>query len=1341
MSYNVGPWTEKYYGKRLTPEEFLNNPEAQDKVFDGEFYRLADRYGWEGAAQAWLGGEGSVGQAKTADPLGTKVGPYGQGFLTKFNQYLKGGGGGTAAAAPSAPASTSAAPAPAPTGAGASGTDANGYLVRDGVRYNDANIPVDENGEPVDANDPAAQAEPVDVSDASDTGAAMTDQAGRTVASIGRPVIPVATPDQFTGATGVPAQAPSSMVASASSQPSQQPTQIASATPPRSSLGVSKVADQTLRDDELARQQAIQRGALFARSGGVIPQYAGGGVVDANNDGIPDYLQPENQDVDYNAPAPRDISAVAANRADARAAAGRRAAGVPTRTKDDISLPARDDRPSPYGSQTQGPAELRARQGRTKDDTLPPTLPVPDTRPSPYGSQTTGPAELRARQGRTKDDYIPPAPDTRPSPYGSQTKGPAELRARQGRTKDDYIPPAPPAPDTRPSPYGSQTEPPRELAGGPTRTKDDAVIPDYQQGRQRLDIPPLATSNAPDPSDPAVAQQPDYDPMRAWSRGNADSQTVQKPQQQPRPIREAPQAVPVASQGNDLTNAGGVDPTTGEPLPDLRPQQPAPEPEPAIPVQNPPVPYDRPVQNAPIPMQRPTQAAPNVPTPTPRPTPPAPRATAIGKPQHKPQHIQHTQHNPAAPQPRPVPPNPWSNESPRVYHQVAPVGGRYEDGGVIPHYDDGGVVATPDQSDSGHTGIRWFWDQLFEPPPSKAPASDTQPVDWRTGEQTTAHYATGTPYQNVMPNVPLPPDKKPAPAQAAPLKHVPVPLDKPTQPAPQAAPIRRQAGVLPVINESDRVYHQVAPDRSGQYTDVINSRAYHAGPQRRAIFQQATGGTVPDDDDQRRMLNAGSQSPRIYEGSTAQQVAQSRPAQPQYTDNAPAPAPGRQGMPEPVDTPPPQPVAYSGAEPGHANPAMLGVAQVGIHHGLNFLSHIFGFDQQGVITDQAQAASQKAGVRRFMDGDGAATPQDNASIDASAGVNPDQSDAGKVLERMAKLTQVYLANGKKKEAGAAAASQLQYAANQFGNLGHLAQASYTEYLKTGDPDALKHTLDFMSKAHEYVPDGATFGVYVDPDTHKISATRTDVDGNEEHYAITPNELPGIISGITDKSSYWQQIQELADPAAARARANRADVDRRFQITQAGVAKRFNENQAGINKRFETGRQDRKEATTQRQDVAGAKIPNWDQISPVMNEAQATQKAVTDAGGDKSAGPDLIRKRDEAASALQDAIPNSYTYKTKFLQETDGIAPMGTYTYIPANQRSGAVAPAPATGPSGGGGGTPAAVAPAAASPSGGGGGGARKPPPRPSNVPSNAFFDYGSGNWIENQDGKMVVVG
>lgn len=76
MEANVGPWTEKHLGRAMTPEEFLASPEAQDAVFNGEFGSYVEKFGPEGAAQAWFAGPGGVGKMDRKDSLGTSVASY-----------------------------------------------------------------------------------------------------------------------------------------------------------------------------------------------------------------------------------------------------------------------------------------------------------------------------------------------------------------------------------------------------------------------------------------------------------------------------------------------------------------------------------------------------------------------------------------------------------------------------------------------------------------------------------------------------------------------------------------------------------------------------------------------------------------------------------------------------------------------------------------------------------------------------------------------------------------------------------------------------------------------------------------------------------------------------------------------------------------------------------------------------------------------------------------------------------------------------------------------------------------------------------------------------------------
>jgi hypothetical protein len=80
MGANVPQWTQQFYGKSLTPQEFLANPQAQDAVFQGKFGQYADKYGPEGAAKAWFAGEGGMNNPNAKDMLGTTVAQYGQKF-------------------------------------------------------------------------------------------------------------------------------------------------------------------------------------------------------------------------------------------------------------------------------------------------------------------------------------------------------------------------------------------------------------------------------------------------------------------------------------------------------------------------------------------------------------------------------------------------------------------------------------------------------------------------------------------------------------------------------------------------------------------------------------------------------------------------------------------------------------------------------------------------------------------------------------------------------------------------------------------------------------------------------------------------------------------------------------------------------------------------------------------------------------------------------------------------------------------------------------------------------------------------------------------------------------
>ena len=69
MPENVGPWTEKHLGRRMTYEEFLADPQAQERVIMGEFQEVLGKHNQPGrseeeivrrAAAEWYGGPGGV---------------------------------------------------------------------------------------------------------------------------------------------------------------------------------------------------------------------------------------------------------------------------------------------------------------------------------------------------------------------------------------------------------------------------------------------------------------------------------------------------------------------------------------------------------------------------------------------------------------------------------------------------------------------------------------------------------------------------------------------------------------------------------------------------------------------------------------------------------------------------------------------------------------------------------------------------------------------------------------------------------------------------------------------------------------------------------------------------------------------------------------------------------------------------------------------------------------------------------------------------------------------------------------------------------------------------------
>lgn len=85
MGANIPAWSERHLGQRLTPQEFLANEEAQEKIARGEFGSYLNKYGTpEDAASMWFSGRPLAQAGNRADVLGTTVPAY----INKFRAGL-----------------------------------------------------------------------------------------------------------------------------------------------------------------------------------------------------------------------------------------------------------------------------------------------------------------------------------------------------------------------------------------------------------------------------------------------------------------------------------------------------------------------------------------------------------------------------------------------------------------------------------------------------------------------------------------------------------------------------------------------------------------------------------------------------------------------------------------------------------------------------------------------------------------------------------------------------------------------------------------------------------------------------------------------------------------------------------------------------------------------------------------------------------------------------------------------------------------------------------------------------------------------------------------------------
>lgn len=104
MGNNIPSWTAKYYGRRLTPQEYLASKEAQDAVVRGRLKEYVEKYGYRGAASAWYSGNASLHNSTRPQPGGPSIKGYVDSVMSRAATYRGGSATSTSGATTTATA-------------------------------------------------------------------------------------------------------------------------------------------------------------------------------------------------------------------------------------------------------------------------------------------------------------------------------------------------------------------------------------------------------------------------------------------------------------------------------------------------------------------------------------------------------------------------------------------------------------------------------------------------------------------------------------------------------------------------------------------------------------------------------------------------------------------------------------------------------------------------------------------------------------------------------------------------------------------------------------------------------------------------------------------------------------------------------------------------------------------------------------------------------------------------------------------------------------------------------------------------------------------------------------
>lgn len=93
MGANIPGWTKTYLGYSMTPQQFLKDSAAQEKVAKGRLKSYYKKYGARGAASAWYSGNASLHNSTKPQPGGPSIKGYVDSVIGKAMKYPTSGGG------------------------------------------------------------------------------------------------------------------------------------------------------------------------------------------------------------------------------------------------------------------------------------------------------------------------------------------------------------------------------------------------------------------------------------------------------------------------------------------------------------------------------------------------------------------------------------------------------------------------------------------------------------------------------------------------------------------------------------------------------------------------------------------------------------------------------------------------------------------------------------------------------------------------------------------------------------------------------------------------------------------------------------------------------------------------------------------------------------------------------------------------------------------------------------------------------------------------------------------------------------------------------------------------